>query len=340
MKQNLKVIISGIGTGGHYFPALVVAEEFRKHHKEVVFLVRRGYTEEKIARLHNLTVFHIKAQPFFGKGIVTKLKFLLSLFASTIKLMILTRRATGFAFGGFGSLSLMLACLFNRRKFYIFEPNRIPGRATRLFASRAARVFLGIPLKKPLPGRTTVTGIPIRPQFKAKTLRKKSSEKPMILFIGASQGARSINRLALELQDKLLKKYRVRIITGTRDFDWVKKQKSPDTEAVAFTTTPWQDMSRAALVISRAGALSGYELLALNKKVIFIPFPYAVDNHQYYNAQFFCECGNAVMVEEKELNGDKLFSMIKEMLNRKLLPTSRLILNAEEKMVRIISREN
>ena len=339
-RTNLKIIISGIGTGGHYFPALVVAREFRKNRKKVIFLVRRGFTEERIARTYGVSLFYIKAQPYFGKSLLTKFKFFLSLFYSTIKLITLTRHAIGFAFGGFGSLSLVLACLFNRRRFYIFEPNRIPGQATRFFAGRAQTVFLGLPLKQPLLGYSKITGIPIRSGFKSKHPPANLSERPLILFIGASQGARTLNRLALELQDRLLENYRLKIITGTRDYDWVIKEKTPQTQAIAFTKTPWQDMAEAELVVSRAGALSGYELLALNKKVIFIPFPYAVDNHQYYNARYFCENGTAVMIEEKELDAKKLLAMIETMLKKKPSSRCKLILNAEEKIVQNILEEN
>ena len=336
--QRPKIIISGIGTGGHYFPAIVVAQELIKRKAKVIFLVRKGHFEEKIARMCDLETFIINPRGFYGKSILNKIFSIFSILYSFYVLNTITKDVIGIAFGGFGALPLIISCMFNRRPYYLFEPNRIPGRATKLFASRAQRIFLGLPLAAELKGNFVITGIPIRQQFKT-LAEKKVGAKKKVLFYGGSQGAQRLNRLALELQGILTEEYQIVIISGKRDYNWVNSKRNGRTTVIPFTLTPWDEMKDADLIVSRAGALVGYEILSSNKPVIFIPFPYAIDDHQYYNAEYFSKIGNAVVLREEEMTEKIVAGKIVELMHRGTKKKAEIMLGAEQQIADVILKE-
>lgn len=334
------MIISGVGTGGHYFPAAVVARELFKRDIEVLFLVRRGYHEEKVARHYGLNIFYIKIHPFYGKSVFRKMIFIVSLLYSIYKLHSVTKDALGLTFGGFGSLPVIISCLLHRRPLYMFEPNRIPGRATKMFFSKARKVFLGLPLMTVPKGNSMVTGIPIREDFKhiskpyAKLVQRKR-----ILFYGGSQGAQKLNNLAVELQTILPQEYEIVIISGERDYEWVYSKRNGRTRVIPFTLSPWDEIENADIIVSRSGALAGYEILSSNRLVIFIPFPFAVDNHQYYNAEFFTRIGNAVVIRERDVTGNLIAEKIIDLIKRDVQKKTCITFDAEQRIADMILRE-
>lgn len=334
------VVISGIGTGGHYFPALVVALELIKRKKDVIFLVRRAYAEEEIAQMHGLRTVAITPQPFYGRSFFNKLFSTISLIRAVLDIRKVTKRAVALSFGGFGALPLIVSCIINRSPFFLFEPNRIPGRATRLFSTRAKKILLGMPLATPLKGNTLITGIPLRRGLKKLiSQQRKMSLQKNVLFIGGSQGARTLNRLALKIQSVLPQDYRIVIISGRRDYEWVNAQRNGRTTVIPFTLSPWEEISQASVVISRAGALAGYEILALSTPTIFVPFPFAIDRHQYYNAEYFSRIADSVVIEEKNVTADALVEFIRKTEDRKIRRKPEIIMNAEERIADVIVQE-
>lgn len=335
-KPRPKVIVGGVGTGGHYFPAVVVANELQERRFDVVFLARKGFVEETVAHQYGVKTFSISPRPFYGKSLIVKFLFVFSLIYSIYRLHAMTRHAIGLAFGGFGAVPLAISCMINRSVFYIFEPNRVPGKATQRFAARAKRVFLGLPLVKNINAVTAITGVPIRREFleslnqtRSKALRGAVS----ILFYGGSQGAQRLNDLALELQKIMPEKWFLTIIAGDRDYARIMRAKGERIRVIPFTEKPWQEIRQADLIISRAGALAGYEILALNKKVIWIPFPYAIDDHQFHNALYFAKLGDALVQQEIDLTADSLARCIGELLRKKRKQGTRIIRDAEKRIV-------
>jgi UDP-N-acetylglucosamine--N-acetylmuramyl-(pentapeptide) pyrophosphoryl-undecaprenol N-acetylglucosamine transferase len=331
-----RIVVGGIGTGGHYFPAVIVAQALQDRAFDVVFLVRTGFVEEKVARSYGLTTFGIKARPFYGRSVIEKLRFVISLIGAVCRLQALTHHAIAFAFGGFGAVPLILSAMLNRSRFYIFEPNRIPGRATKLFASAAQRVFLGMPIDQRLGDRSMVTGIPVRRYFKqarAEARHMRKSRVFRVLFYGGSQGARRLNDMAIALQHLMRDKWCFTIISGANDYERVARLKRGNTRVISFSERPWEEISAADVIVSRSGALAGYEILCLNRKAIFVPFPHAVDNHQYYNAEYFSRVGNAILLEEKGLTAEILAVKIRELHGRRLDRKTDIIRNAEQLIV-------
>ena len=184
-----------------------------------------------------------------------------------------------------------------------------------------------------------VTGIPVRKEFKelaGKGLPEKKRIKRSILFYGGSQGARRLNELAVELRRSMPKQWRLTVISGARDYERMMRIKDAHTRVLSFTETPWEEIRQADIVVSRAGALAGYEILCLGKKTIFIPFPFAIDDHQYHNAQYFARAGDATVLREQDLSGNMLLTRIKELLKHKFVGTGRVVRDAEEKIVDLL----
>jgi len=337
-----KIIASGIGSGGHYFPAVVTAVELLRRRCDVFFLVRKGFQEEKIARRYGLKTFLVNSRPFFGKSIFGKIFFAFILLHSIFRLHALTRGGIGLAFGGFGAVPLNISCLLNRSPFYVFEPNRVPGRATRFFARSARRVFLGLPPVASLHGKISITGIPIRREFKVDRRPAgfgRQTGKVRVLVYGGSQGARFLNDMALALQDIIPGKWYLTIISGIRDYARVISSKKVRTHVIPFSETPWEEIRRSDILVSRAGALAGYEILALGKKVVFVPFPHAIDDHQYHNALYFTEIGDALLRAEKELTPKDLAKCLRELMKRKRWRQTSLILDAEKKIADLMLKD-
>jgi len=335
--HNRRFIISGVGTGGHYFPAIVIARELIRRGMDVLFLVRRGYPEEHVAHRYGLKTLSIPARGFYGTSVQKKLLAIISYVRAAYLLYGVTKRITAIACGGFGALPLVIVCLLKRCRYYLFEPNRVPGRATRLFVRKAEMVFLGLPALTVLAGTTLVTGIPLRDEFKTCSKRIHDSSKKTILFFGGSGGAQRLNELALDLQHVLPAQYRLVIISGHRDYQWVLHKKSDRTRVIPFSDAPWDELKKADVVVSRSGALAGYEILASGIPAIFIPYPHAVDDHQWHNAQYLETCGAGMVMRQEAVTSSRLAAAIKK-LGARRRRKSTVAYDAEKKIADILIR--
>ncbi len=330
------VIISGIGTGGHYFPALVVALEFIKHQVPIVFLVREGSPEKEIASRYGIPIRTINPRGFFGKSLRAKIESLVSILVSVVVLGSITKKSVGITFGGYGAIPLVLSCIINRCPFFLFEPNRIPGRTTRLFSKKARAIFLGLGSNSKINGKVFITGIPVRREFKREMTGNKKSDYKTVLIYGGSQGSRFLNQMAIDIQKNLPGDFRLRIISGKRDYEWLRAKIVEPTSLVPFTLNPWDEISSCDIIVSRAGALAAYEIAVSGKPVIFIPFPYAIDNHQFYNAQYFSMLTNAVLIEEKDATSTRLIQELRKLKSGQKHAERGLIMDAETRIYRLV----
>ncbi|OGC41273.1 hypothetical protein A2Y85_00725 [candidate division WOR-3 bacterium RBG_13_43_14] len=331
-----KAIISGIGTGGHYFPALVVALEFIKQRVQVIFLVRKGSPEQEIAAKYGITTMAINPHGFFGKSLHAKIESLISMLISIVILGSVTKRSVGMAFGGYGAIPLVISCIINRCPFFLFEPNRVPGRATRLFSSRARAIFLGLGSNRKINGKAFITGIPVRREFRQGAPVNKQADCKTVLIYGGSQGSRFLNQIAIDIQKVLPGNFQLRIVSGKRDYERIRANVIGPTSVIPFTLNPWDEINTSDIIVSRAGALAGYEIAVSRKPVIFVPFPYAIDNHQYYNAQYFSTTTNAVLIEEKDMTAARLVEEIQKFGSDISRFDRGLILNAETRIYEIV----
>lgn len=265
----------------------------------------------------------LPASGFFGKNLFNKTVFLINLLTALgcwIKFIIKHRFCAVIATGGFGSLVPLLGAIILKKPIFILELNRIPGRITKYFAQAAKEIYLGFPLAKPRKGNFHYTGSPLRKELKDLALRYRKEmndegqddsnqttretriERTVVLVLGGSLGARSLNLKAVELANKY-PNIEFIIQTGKRDYNLIKEQaKSTNCRLIDFTLTPEENYSKATLVLTRAGGMVLSEILAFGIPAIIVPFPFATDNHQEANAQFLAKEGAAITLDQSRLD--------------------------------------
>lgn len=245
------------------------------------------------------TTYVMSPAPFFGKNIFKKILSLYGFFKETAKMYKLLNKRFDFLFGtgGYVCFPGFFASILRRIPFFILEENVLAGRTTRIFKRFSKKTFYGL-------GEKSI-GNPVRKEIENASLENPS----LILVIGGSQGAKRLNELAFEIAERF-KSIRVVLIKGKWEIP--KRRPMKNLEIIRFTDAPWSIYKKTKIAIARAGAMTISELLCMGIPTIFIPFPYAVDNHQYYNALFVYENDAGFLVEEKELF--KVFDIIEELL--------------------------
>ncbi len=206
----------------------------------------------------------------------------------------------------------------------IQEANVVPGRVNRLLARRANVVALPFEQARGFIRcrRIEVTGNAVRPDLieRFKQLRDKKDENTFNLFVfGGSQGARRLNEAvtawAEVVGDALGSEIRIMHQTGKADFARVAefyKSRDMDVQTADFIEDMAAAYAQADLVLSRAGG-SVAELTALGLPAILAPYPYAADDHQTANAQVLEEAGAAVVIEDENLSGETLGTILAEL---------------------------
>ena len=225
--------------------------------------------------------------------------------------------------GGFSAAAASFAAIITKTDFYIHEQNSVVGRLNKLTSKYAKEVFSSY-LET-----SKVKDYPISEKFFEYSRIRKEVET--IIFLGGSQGARAINDFALKVAPKL-KEMNIRIIhqTGKKDFETIQKQYKEmdvDVDVFDFSNELLEKMNQADFSVSRAGASTLWELVALGIPTFFIPYPYAAANHQYHNAKYLLENDLCFLQSEDELDENYFFSCLDANIEKK----SQILLNTIQK---------
>lgn len=225
--------------------------------------------------------------------------------------------------GGYASGPVVLAAKLLRKPVVIHEQNVIPGFTNRLLGRIANRIFVSLPDKFHMfkKSRTILTGNPIRQEILSARGKQPEQERFHLLIVGGSQGAHAINRAMIEALDQLKQPARIAFThqTGVDDLEWVERAYLRH-ELKANVRPFFEDMAtayqEADLVVCRAGATTVAELTALGKPAIYIPFPFAVHNHQEFNARYVTESSGGELLLEQDLTGRTLADRIEKYVSR------------------------
>ena len=320
----MKCVIAGGGTGGHLFPGIAIAEAFMEKEagNQVLFVGTERGVEVKVLTGGKFALKTIHASPFKGISLLGKVKAILSIpraITEAISILKEFEPQVVLGVGGYSSGPTLLAAFLLGMKRAIHEQNVVPGMTNRLLKWFCQRIFVSFEeTEEYFPKRkTVVTGTPVRSEIIRRERREKvRGDRFTILVFGGSRGAHQINEKMMEALKLLMRmKDSVRFFhqTGSADVDFVLKgyqENGFEASVRPFFEEMASYYQMSDLVISRAGASTIAELAVCGKAVIFIPYPYAADNHQLINAQRLVEMGAARMIQDKELNGPILAQAI------------------------------
>lgn len=323
----MRIIIAGGGTGGHLFPGIAIADEFLKRDEksDILFVGTERGLERKILPDKGFALQTVSVEGIRGKGIIRSAGALLKIPWSLLQSFAIIREFSPdvvLGVGGYSSGPVVIMAHFMGIKTAIAEQNAIPGLTNRILGRFADRIFLTFPETRRWfsEKKVVVTGNPVRKEFlMGKNAPKRPGDKFTLLIFGGSQGAHSINRVALDSMKYLNGiKDKLKIIhqTGAIDCQWVADVYTDS--GVDASVSPFiDDMSSAVksadILICRAGATTIAEVTASGKAAVFVPFPFAVGDHQAENARLLKDAGAAEMILEKDLNGKVLAEVIERL---------------------------
>jgi len=320
---NKPIVIMAGGTGGHVFPALAVAEYLRASGETVVWIGTRAGIEARVVPAANFTIEWLSIQGLRGKGAVALVMAPFKLIRACWQAFFMLRRLRPKAVLGMGGYvtgpgGLMASIL--SIPLFLHEQNAVIGLTNRLLSRFARRSYFGFPeATKNIP-RSEFIGNPVRSELTdlpAPEIRLAShAGEPMkLLVIGGSLGAVRLNReLPLAIaQIDADQRPGIKHQCGQDHLQaceaWYREARV-EAEIVEFIDDMRSAYAWADLVVCRAGALTIAELSAVGIASILIPFPYAVDNHQYHNARFLEQKQAARILTEDKLGAESLALML------------------------------
>lgn len=330
----MRVVVTAGGTGGHIYPALAIINKIKKMHPESEFLYigTHNRMEKDIIPTFNIPFKSIeiyginRKNPF--KNIKTVKCFIKSL-KDIKKYLKEFKPDVVIGAGGYVTGPVIYMASKLGYKTFIHEQNSIPGRANKFLSKYVDHI--GVSFKSSIKYfpeyKTTFTGNPCGEEaLLKKEISKKelglSNDKKLVLFVMGSLGSSKMNDFLTKTM-KLFnnKPYEILFITGKKYSEELLSKNFPsNVKVVPYIENLPGLMKNTDLMISRAGASTLSEIIALKVPSILIPSPYVTDNHQFKNAYDLVSKKAAVLIEETDLNGDFLVRKIDELFeNDKLL---------------------
>ncbi len=313
-QRTFGLAVAGGGTGGHIFPGLAVAREFRRREPgaRVLYLGAAGRLEERVVpregpavRFHGLRVRGLKGQGPLGA--VTALVLAARAVAECRREIAAFGADLLLGTGGYSSGPAAVAARTLGIPVVLQEQNAVPGLTNRLLGRIARKVFIAFePARRFFPaGRTILAGNPVREEALGARTEIGRGAGLRLLVLGGSQGARGVNRLVAGALPSLA--------AAGLDLSFVHQSGEPERESVAaayraaglsaevasFFDMMGERYGAADLVIARAGAGTIAEIAANGRPAILIPYPHAAGDHQRVNARWLADRGGALLVEEQ-----------------------------------------
>lgn len=335
MAKSLKILIACGGTGGHLFPGIAVAEAFQSVGHEALLMISRKEIDARATVGHDHLRFEsvaaIAKPPMLSPRMPVFLWKLLCSIRHASARIESERIDAVLGMGGFTSLPPVYAGHRFGLPTFIHDSNARPGRANILASRFSTRVFTGMDAARSwFPNaESIVTGTPVRPEILNRPSRDEAAHifgldpaKPTLLITGGSQGARRLNEIATDAALRLPHTIQILHIAGPSNKPLVSAALAnrPATSVVGFCDSMQAALALADLVVARSGASFLTEAAAVGLPSILVPYPYAADDHQTANANVFEKAGAAVLIQERDLNGESLATLARSILEN---PTRR-----------------
>lgn len=329
-QHPLRIIIAGGGTGGHLFPGIAIAESFiaKDPDNKILFVGTDRPFEISVLTKTGFNHKKITAEGFKGRRIWNKAKSILKIPKGVVEAIRIHKSFKSdlvVGMGGYSSGPLVLGAWFCGVKTVLHEQNMMAGMTNRILARFADQIYVSFEKTENMfdPKKVRVTGNPIRREILADIGETEDSNIKSaiqkhcftILIIGGSQGAHKINMAIIDSLKHLKEKQNYLFNHQTGALDEKIVMDAYARFGIACTVRAFfNDMDRqyrqADLIICRSGATTVAEVAVRGKGAIFVPYPFATDDHQSLNAKALKEADAAEIIMENDLSGEILAGRI------------------------------
>ena len=331
--QQIRIIIAGGGTGGHIFPAIAVAQAIQVIHPDaaILFVGATGKMEmEKVPQagyeIKGITIAGLNRSNMF-KNITLPFKLVKSFFQVRSIFNSFKPNAV-FGVGGYASFPVLKFAQSKGIPTFIHESNAFAGKSNIWLGKSATKIFTGTQgMDKFFPiDKIIVTGNPVRKNISTSIYTKEIAmmqfgllpDKKTVLIVGGSLGANSINDVIMQ-NLKHFNELGIQLIWQTGKSPSAKYLNAAKSFSNVYVNSFLNDMSAAYvaadMVISRAGAMSVAEIAITGKPCVFVPYPFAAEDHQTFNAKTLVDDGAAFMVKDAMVKDD-LVPLITDAINQ------------------------
>lgn len=321
----MKIVIVAGGTGGHLFPGLVIADTLRERNPdaEVAFIGRKNGLESEVIAERGFLYFSVSGAGIVGKSLWGSIFGAASSVAGFLKsffILLTFRPDVVVGMGGYLCGPFLLAAYLLRFPTLIHEQNLRPGTTNRILSKFVNEIAVSFEESEPFfsSPRVIFTGNPVRKEI-LKVRGETPRQKDIVLIMGGSMGSHHLNMTMAEAANYLQRNMgskKIVHLTGESDFSFMKRRYEEaelPAEVYVFSHRMEEFYSRASLVIARAGATTLAEITVAGLPSILIPYPHA-GAHQLENARWLENKGGAVLVEDAELNAEKLTELILDLI--------------------------
>lgn len=316
--MSRRIIIAGGGTGGHIFPAIAIANALKKKddNLNILFVGAKGKMEMEKVPQAGYDIEGLDIAGFNRSSLIKNIGLPLKLIKSFLQVRRIINRFRPDAVVGVGGYSSFPVLRFAQTRnipTFIHESNSFAGKANMMLAKKATRIFTGTPgMEKFFPReKIKVTGNPVRNAIAAASISRGEAvkmfsldeNKKTLLVVGGSLGAKSINEAISKDLDLLLKEGIQLIWQTGKPYAAKAKEQTVGKNSVwvnEFITQMEYAYAAADVVVARSGAMTVAELCVVKKPVLFVPYPFAAEDHQTVNASQLVEKNAALMIKDSE----------------------------------------
>ncbi|VAW69870.1 UDP-N-acetylglucosamine--N-acetylmuramyl-(pentapeptide) pyrophosphoryl-undecaprenol N-acetylglucosamine transferase [hydrothermal vent metagenome] len=326
------VMIMAGGTGGHVYPALAIADELQRRGIPVVWMGTKKGIEARLVPEAGIEVDWLGMSGLRGKGIFTLLLAPLKIIiacSQALKILKKRRPSVVLGMGGFVSAPGGLMAWLINIPLLIHEQNAIPGMSNRLLSKIANKVMQAFP--DSFNKQSQYVGNPVRREIielAAPEERNKERQGALrLLVFGGSLGAMRLNEIVPQMCAQLIndEPLVIKHQAGPGHFDQTKQNYAKlnvKAEVLEYIDNMAEMYAWADLVICRAGAMTIAEIAAAGVASVLVPYPYAVDDHQTFNAKYLSDSGAAILIKQEDMSVASLLEILKGIDREKTLMMS------------------
>ena len=330
MKKNAIVIAAG-GTGGHIFPALAVAVRLKEQRPDISvnWIGTTRSREVELCKRHDIPLIVVDVTGIERKLSLKAASAVMNFVFEFLRIRSLfakSRPSAIIAFGGYVCAPVLAAARLHGIPYFIHEQNTVPGWVNRMFASKARRVFAGLPLigRRTLGLNVLLTGTPVRvnsAHYRPEVYPQGfDGAATTILICGGSQGAQSMNADCITPVRAWIKKgYQVVWQTGLPGYPEIAAKFGTEKSVFVFPTLEdlYPFYACARVVVGRAGASTLAEIAYFGLPCVLIPLPWATENHQWTNAGVAQSQGWSLRVEQDDSAAKNIEAAVARILSDK-----------------------